>query len=61
MVSLSIIPIKVSGTSKVSPYGTIIPRSISCISVIIGKPIKLKADLSYEDATKVIEKHMVEL
>lgn len=60
-MNVPIVPIKIIGTSDVSPYGKLFPRSFSKISVKIGEPISFKKNISYDNATKMIEKYMIQL
>jgi long-chain acyl-CoA synthetase len=51
-----VVPIKISGTAEIMPYGKIFPRKRGVVTVTFGKPMKYKRSDSYIAATEKIQK-----
>lgn len=60
-MNVYIIPVKIIGSSKVVPYGKILPKSRSEVIVKFGKPLKYKRSDSYTFATEQINKELQDL
>jgi len=50
-----VVPVKITGTNQILPYGKFIPRRRSLVTVKFGKPIKFSRANSYIQATKKIQ------
>lgn len=60
-MNCEIVPVKITGTNKIVPYGKLHPRKHETVTVKFGKPIKFKKPDTYEFAREKIKKELKEL
>jgi long-chain acyl-CoA synthetase len=56
-----VIPVKLVGTEKISPYGKLFPRKRGTVQVKFGVPLRFKKSDSYQFVTDKVEKSLREL
>lgn len=56
-----IVPMKISGTTRIMPYGKVLPRKRGVVTVKFGAPIKFNRSESYIDATEKIQEILKKL
>jgi long-chain acyl-CoA synthetase len=56
-----IVPVQISGTQKILPFGRYFPQKRDTVRIVFGKPIRFKRSDSYIEATEKIYDHLVSL
>ncbi|MBU4269540.1 AMP-binding protein [Candidatus Dependentiae bacterium] len=60
-MGVPVIPIKITGTKDIVPYGKLFPRKIGKVIVEFGRPLYFKKATQYQEATNIIELNMRQL